>query len=226
MSNEHIINKIRKLRNKAEATEFNAESEAFAKAAARLIEDYGIDESELAGETKEIGQIIFSRNDLGNSSYGYCRLFWDIAPLFRCAALANVSDICCMDELKNKRTAKIWLYGSDEDMALVRSLIDDILVNQMLLCVIRDRPRSRKSYAAAWSLAVADRIADAQRDYCSELNALIPTNTEAQEAAQRDSSGTSKTTLDYDSVQAGNRAAQNADLGQTKVTTGTKLIGS
>ena len=227
MNREKLIDKIRKLQAKAGSSEFDAETEAFASMAAKLIVEHEIDDSELADNpsVKTIGLEKFSRSDMRNAAFGYSSLFWKLAPLFRCAALARVSDDWNVAEAKMRRTSHIWLYGAEQDREALKQLIDFILVPQMMAAILRDKPRSRKSYARGWAVAVANRIETAQVNYCADIGALIPTNTEAQEMADSASSGSTKHAIDHSSLAAGSQAAQNADLGQTKVSAGQRLLG-
>jgi len=225
MEKENLINKIRALQAKAESSEHPAEKEAFAAKATELLTRYQISTSDLE-ETKEIGHVYFLRRGLKNATYGYCQLFWGIAPLFRCAALASVSELYDWEEGRNVKTASIWLYGAADDIEMVRALVDDLLCPQMMAAVLRDKPRSRKSYVAGWATRIAIRLAQAQHDFCEEQGALIPTNTEARKAAEAASSGSTKTVLDSDSVGAGYKAANNADLGQTRLAKGNGLLSA
>lgn len=216
---QSLIDKINALRNKGLSSDYEGESEAFLAKAMELMSRHNIEESQLHGLDKsEIGKDKFILRGFGNASYGVARLYWDVAPIVGCSSLCDVMDRYQYDTKKNERTVVVWLFGTESDREKVRWLIDTLLIPQMLADVVSDRPRSRKSYCAAWSMRVAKRLRDAQSNIYSEYGALIPTNSRAHKEAMKYAGKGKSTEIDAYDAALGSSAANNANIGQDQIT--------
>ncbi|MEM9656204.1 MAG: hypothetical protein AAGA65_29225, partial [Actinomycetota bacterium] len=93
------------------------------------------------------------------------------------------------------------------------------LLPQLRLAILNDRPRSRMSFSIGWTHEVLARLKAATEAVAAETNALVPTNTEADEALRTAHRLRSerRNTVDAAAYGSGINAAGDADLGGAKV---------
>lgn len=144
----------------------------------------------------------------GNATRGVVNLYAAVAARNRCTA-ARTGD---------RNTAQIILVGSETDRELTVALVDHLLP-QLRHDLLRDKPRSRMSYAVGWSIEVADRLAAASEAEAAASKALVPTNEAAREALHATYRITRARSAEVrlDEFGSGREAGQNADIGRTKL---------
>jgi hypothetical protein len=125
---------------------------------------------------------------------------------------------CTAARTGDRNSTEIILVGSDTDRELTITLVEHLLP-QLRNDLLRDRPRSRMSYAVGWSIEVADRLTAASEAEAAASMALVPTNEAAREAlhATYRISRARSAEVQFDEYGSGRRAGQNADIGHTKL---------
>lgn len=155
-NDDKIIDKIRGLLAKAEATEFEDEAEAFLGKAAELMAKYRIDEAvlEAAGKaaTDPIERVSVT---IGKWRSAKGTLVVQLCEAFDCHAI-----------WANKRTGKLGLVGHTSDLEVVRALLTSLeLQLDRLLQTVQgwdtgSTRSKRASFAYGWCSRVGDRIVE------------------------------------------------------------------
>ena len=205
---DRIVDRVKALLAKADSTDHEPERQAFVAKAQQLITRHHIDEPELEESTATIGEQRIAIDGWGNATRGVVNLYASVASRNRCTA-ARTGD---------RNDTWIILFGSETDRRLTIALVEHLLP-QLRHDLLRDKPRSRMSYAVGWSIEVADRLTAAQEAEAATTMALVPTNEAAREALHaRYSLGRARSAeVRFDEYGSGRRAGQNADIGHTKI---------
>ncbi|MEM9654638.1 MAG: DUF2786 domain-containing protein, partial [Actinomycetota bacterium] len=171
MSRDSLISKVSALLAKADSTDHAPEREAFLAKAQALITRHQIEDIEL----REHGVGIVERSILiegwGNATRGVVYLYSGVAELNRCS----------VGHRTGRGVARIVMFGTETDAELTCALVEHLLP-QLRLAILNDRPRSRMSFSIGWTHEVLARLKAATEAVAAETNALVPTNTEADEA--------------------------------------------
>ena len=127
---------------------------------------------------------------------------------------------CSVGHRTGRGTARIVLFGTEQDAALTCALVEHLLP-QLRLAILNDRPRSRMSYSIGWTHEVLARLKAASEAVAQASNALVPTNTDAEEALRTTHRlrNERRNTVDSAEYGSGMDAAGQADLGGVKVGT-------
>lgn len=201
-----IVKKVAALLAKADRTEHEPERQAFLAKAQAMITRYQIDDGELGLHGAAVRERTVAVDGWGNATRGVVHLYGGVAELNRCSAAHRMS----------RGWAQVVLFGTEVDAELTCALVDHLLP-QLRLAILRDRPRSRMSYAIGWSHEVIERLKAAQVEAASASGALVPTNVTAVEALHgahrvRNERRSTVDTLAYGS---GLAAGEDADIGLT-----------
>lgn len=237
---QRLLDRIRALLAKAEATNYPDEADTYTAKAAELIAKYGINQAMLAAAGGRRDAIDQQRIDIDNPySTDKARLLGAIARALRCRVVNWGTP---------RKTAYCILVGYESDRERVELLYTSLLL-QAVGQLTRVRPPAVNSWS--WDGPSAAEIARHRRSWFIGFTAAARQRLQAIEAhaaAQADtSSGTpgtalvladrrtqveryfdeqypdldagrkSKATLDPDAYHAGHQAGQRADLGQTRV---------
>lgn len=179
-----------------------AEAEAFEAKALEIMHRHAIEERELRDTSPHVKREV--PIPTGHARLGYVKLLH---------GLANQSGVF---SLWYGYQGKVHLYGTEPaiDDTL---LIFDHLMPQLLADLAADKPRSRKSYAAAWAGRVLARLRDAQARTYEASTALVPTTHQAERFAKEQGirwSNGPKFHPDYADASAGRDAGDRATLAQ------------
>lgn len=222
---QSLLTKVSALLAKAASTEHEPERRAFEAKAQALITRHQIDEAEL-GVAGSIGEREIVVDGWGNATRGVVHLWAGVARLNRCAVAHQTS----------RGWSRVLLAGTEVDAEITARLVEHLLP-QLRLAVLRDRPRSRMSYAVGWAHEVVDRLAEARISAAAEVAAersgfgstevvettsLVPTNTAAAEALAETHTLRSerRTAVDVGAYGSGVTAGQQADLGGDRLPSG------
>lgn len=208
---ERIVDRVRALLAKADSTDHEPERRAFVAKAQQLITRYHIEQPELAESDSAIGEQRIPITGWGNATRGVVNLYAAVASRNRCTTA----------RAGNRASTQVILLGSDTDRELTIALVEHLLP-QLRRDLLRDRPRSRMSYAVGWSIEVADRLTAAREAEAATTMALVPTNEAAREALHATYTITSARSAEvrFDEYGSGRKAGQNADIGHTKLDSG------
>lgn len=205
----NIIDKVRAMLAKAASTTHEPEREAFEAKAQALITRYQIAANELEQADSEIIERRIDIRTWGDATRGVIYLYGGIAELNRSSAAHRaVADY-----------SQVILFGTEVDLDLTETVVRHLLP-QLRTHMLLDRPKSRMSYAIGWTHEVLSRLIAAQEAVAAEYNALVPTNSAADDAMQqayrlKDDSPT--TLVDSAEYEFGASAAGQADIGRTKL---------
>ena len=200
-----MIDRVRALFTKAASTEYGPEAEAFEAKALALMVEWEIAERDIADAGHGPERHNYDTSTFGNAQWGASALVQWLAPVFGCHAVASSA---------GNRKLHTICYGTPSNVARLDTVLDH-LFPQLRADIIRDRPRSRKSYAIGWADRVASRFREVIEVAYSESTALVPTNDAARQAMADDGLRTGTTGHDVNprDVAAGERAGSDADLG-------------
>lgn len=200
-----IVKKVVALLAKAERTEHEPERQAFLAKAQAMITRYQIDDGELGLHGAAVREKTIPIDGWGNATRGVVHLYAGVAELNRCSAAHRLG----------RGWAQVVLYGTEIDAELTCALVDHLLP-QLRLAILKDRPRSRMSYAIGWAHEVVERLKAAQADAASVAGALVPTNTVATEAlhSAHKVRNERRSTVDTLAYGSGLAAGEEADIGQ------------
>ena len=163
---DDMLNKVRALLAKAEATEFEAEAEVFTAKAAELMAKYGIDEA-MASQRGHVNAKPGNKVILVDAPYAgpKASLLNVVAKAFRCRAVQLAS--------RDKTHLKVHLFGFESDMEMVEILFTSLLLQASHGAVRvekqtdyygRTRTRSaRSSYILGFAYAVQTRLAESTK---------------------------------------------------------------
>lgn len=224
---EKLLNRVRGLLAKAEATTFPQEAETLTAKAAELASKYGIDEAMLAAAGKSADRIDRTQIDIGNPySAEKAMLLGSIAVVYRCRTLTYGST-------RNVQYAVLFGYGVDRERT---ELLYTSLLLQATSQVRHQWPLNsaasvtlyRRSWWLGFAMAVQDRLAEielaaqcdakAQETIGTPGTALVLADraalvTEAFDQAYPDLEYTGIPEMDIAGVIMGTHAGANADLG-------------
>jgi len=205
---DRIVERVRALLAKANSTDHEPERQAFVTKAQQLITRYHIEQPELTESDSTIGEERIAITGWGNATRGVVNLYAAVASCNRCTT-ARTGD---------RNNTHVILVGSETDRQLTTTLVDHLLP-QLRHDLLRDKPRSRMSYAVGWSIEVSDRLTEAQEAEAATTMALVPTNEAAREAlhATYKIARARSAELRFEEYGSGRRAGQNADIGHTKL---------
>lgn len=205
---DRIVDRVRALLAKADRTNHEPERHAFLTKAQQLITRHHIEQLELTESDSTIGEQRIPISGWGNASRGVVNLYAAIASRNRCTT-ARTGD---------RNAIQVILVGSDIDRQLTVALVEHLLP-QLRHDLLRDRPRSKMSYAVGWSIEVAERLAAASEAEAAASKALVPTNEAAREALHATYRITRARSAEvrFDEYGSGRRAGRNADIGHTKL---------
>ncbi len=208
---DRIVDRVRALLAKADSTTHEPERQAFLAKAQQLITRHHIEQPELTESDLAVGEQRITVSGWGNATRGVVNLYAAVASRNRCTTART----------GGRSDPEVILFGSDTDRELTLALVDHLLP-QLRHDLLRDRPRSRMSYAVGWSIEVADRLTAAQEEQAAASMALVPTNEAAREAlhAAYTISRARSAELRFDEYGSGRRAGQSADIGHTKLARG------
>lgn len=208
MSRDSLIAKVSALLAKADSTEHEPEREAFLAKAQALITRHQIEEAELRINPASVVERSIVIEGWGNATRGVVYLYSGVAELNRCS----------VGHRTGRGTARIVLFGTETDAELTCALVEHLLP-QLRLAILNDRPRSRMSYSIGWTHEVLARLKAATEAVAAASNALVPTNTDADEALRNTHRLRSERRNTVDSAEYGSGidAAGQADLGGVKV---------
>ena len=217
MTDDTIISRIRKLFAKAESTEFGPESEALTAKAFELLARHDLTEADLIEVDNDYGRRIIQLDHFGNAAHGACSLVVFLHRLQGAEGGIRVWN----DLFTGKRRAEshVWATDSQHERAM---LFVNYLLPQMRADLIRDKPRSRKSFSLGWASRVHQRLQELQQTAYDGTNLPVPTTTAANRAMTDDLGGRPRNTGDYDvdarSYTSGIVAGGQADLNQERIT--------
>lgn len=206
-----MVRRVRALLAKAMSTEHEAEAATFEAKAQQLMARYAIEQRELR-DSEEYGQSVLDFTDWGHAQYGVAALAALVAPIYGgYGVLWSVGD---------GKTGRAKIMATETQRTMIDVTLDHLLP-QLRADILRDKPRSRKSYAIGWAQRVVDRLEDARDAAYIEVSgstALVPSSSEA-ERLMREAITVSKSRTDFDGQQMndGARAGEQADLGQEKI---------
>ena len=205
---DRIVDRVRALLAKADRTDHEPERQAFLAKAQQLITRHHIDQPELNDSGSTIDEQRIPITGWGNATRGVVNLY---------AAVAN-QNRCTTARCGDRNTTQVILFGSATDRELTITLVDHLLP-QLRHDLLRDRPRSRMSYAVGWSIEVAERLSAAREAVAAATAALVPTNEAAREAlhATYRIGRARSAEVRMEEYGSGRRAGQNADIGRTKL---------
>ena len=208
---ERIVDRVRALLAKADSTDHVPEREAFLAKAQQLITRYHIEQAELTEHGSDIDETEVLIADWGNATRGVVRLYGAVAELNRSYTAHQMT----------RGAAKIILFGTELDLELTITLVNHLLP-QLRHDILRDRPRSRMSYAMGWANRVAQRLSEAQISEAARSNSLVPTNHAAEEALNDAYTVRAARMARVDGVEwlHGGQAAEQVDIGATKLGAG------
>lgn len=194
--------------DKAASTEHEPERDAFFAKAQALITRHHIEDSELNRATSKMEEHPVEVDGWGNAIRGVVHLYTGVGQINQCSVAHRTG----------RGYSRVIIWGSEIDAKLTCTLVD-YLLPQLRADILRDRPRSRMSYAVGWAIEVIDRLSEAQEAEAASTNALIPTNTEADEALRatyklRNSRRAEVRPEEFDQ---GVTAGGSADIGITKL---------
>lgn len=193
---------------KADSTDHEPERQAFLAKAQQLITRHHIEQLELTESDSTMGEQRIPITGWGNATRGVVNLYASVASRNRCTAART----------GERNATLIILVGSDTDRELTVALVDHLLP-QLRHDLLRDKPRSRMSYAVGWSIEVADRLTAASEAEAAASMALVPTNEAARDALHATYRITRARSAEvrFDEYGSGRRAGQNADIGHSKL---------
>lgn len=223
-----LLNRVRALLAKAEATTFPEEAEAFTAKAAELASRYGIDEAMLAAAGQSTDRVDRTRINIGNPySAEKALLLGSIAAVYRCRCLTYGSP-------RNVHYVIVFGYGVDRERA---ELLYTSLYLQATTQAQQQWPAYshmnvnlyRRSWWYGFSATVQDRLTEieerTQRDTDDRAEAGTPGTavvladrradvTREFENAYPDLECTKPPPVDMVGFLAGTAAGEVADLGQ------------
>ena len=208
------VDKVRNLLAKANSTDNEAEREAFQAKALALMARWEISERDV----RDSGPLAHNEHRMdmghfGNAQRGACWVACGVARLFGGFGLV----------WSGNGKLSVSIEATDEQWARIETLVDHLLP-QMMDDILRDRPRSRKSYSLGWSTRVLDRLREVQAKVYADVAAEtgraelvhVPTN-EAAEASAVERHGPFRSaprqTVNGADLAAGKAAGNNADIG-------------
>ncbi len=205
---DRVVDRVRALLAKADSTDHEPERQAFLAKAQQLITRHHIEQPELTESGTTIGEHRIAVTGWGNATRGVVNLYATVAALNRCTTARS----------GGRNDTHVILFGSDVDRELTMALVDHLLP-QLRHDLLRDRPRSRMSYAVGWGNEVADRLTEARATAAAAGNALVPTNEAAREALHATYRITRSRSAEvrFDEYGSGRRAGQNADIGRSRL---------
>lgn len=205
---DRIVDRVKALLAKADSTNHEPERQAFLAKAQQLITRHHIEQLELTESDSTIGEQLIPIRGWGNATRGVVNLYAVVAASNRCTT-ARTGDRYATD---------VILFGSEVDRALTVALVEHLLP-QLRHDLLRDKPRSRMSYAVGWSIEVADRLTAASEAEAAASKALVPTNEAAREALHATYLITRGRSAEvrFEEYGSGRRAGRNADIGHTKL---------
>lgn len=205
----NVIDKVRAMLAKASSTDHEPEREAFEAKAQALITRYQIEARELTDAESEMHERRIDVKTWSEASRGVIYLYGGIAELNRSSAAHRaIGD-----------HSQVILFGTEVDLDLVETMVGHLLP-QLRTHMLLDQPKSRMSYAIGWTHEVLSRLIAAQEAVAAEYNALIPSNSAADEAMQeayrlKDDCPTHL--VDSAQYEFGASAAERADIGRMKL---------
>ncbi len=205
----NVIDKVRAMLAKASRTDHEPEREAFEAKAQALITRYQIEARELSDAENEVLERRIDIKTWSEATRGVIYLYGGIAELNRSSAAHRTVN----------EYSQVILFGTQVDLDLVETMVGHLLP-QLRTHMLLDQPSSRMSYAIGWTHEVLSRLIAAQHAVAAEYNALIPTNSAADDAMQqayrlKDESQT--TMVDSAEYSYGASAAERADIGRVKL---------
>ncbi|MDH3302039.1 MAG: DUF2786 domain-containing protein, partial [Acidimicrobiia bacterium] len=205
---DRIVDRVRALLAKADSTDHEPERQAFLAKAQQLITRHHIEQLELTESDSTMGEQRIPITGWGNATRGVVNLYASVASRNRCTAART----------GERNATLIIIVGSDTDRELTVTLVDHLLP-QLRHDLLRDKPRSRMSYAVGWSIEVADRLTAASKAEAAASMALVPTNEAARDALHATYRITRARSAEvrFDEYGSGRRAGQNADIGHSKL---------
>lgn len=203
-----IVERVRALLAKADSTDHEPEREAFLAKAQQLITRYHIEQGELSSSTSQMSQCEVMITEWGNATRGVVRLYGAVAELNRSYSAHQMT----------RGVAKVIMFGTELDLELTTTLVDHLLP-QLRHDILRDRPRSRMSYALGWANRVGQRLAEAQATEAAKSNSLVPTSHAAEEALSEAYTLRAARTTRVDGLEwlSGGDAAESVDIGNSKI---------
>ncbi|MEM7326137.1 MAG: DUF2786 domain-containing protein [Actinomycetota bacterium] len=194
---------------KAASSEFEDEARLFEAKAMELMARYQIEEAELRRPDQvEFGVVEIDVSHFGNAQTGAAHVVWGVYKLFGGFAVVQTVD----------RRMSMRVSATDDVHAIARPLVDH-LMGQMMADIVRDRPRSRKSYSVGWFGRMYERLEAAHTETYAEVGALVPTTDAAERHYVERYGRTARHSLRVDQrdYQAGGVRGSQADLGQSRV---------
>lgn len=210
-SRDKWIEKARALLAKAADTDHEAEAQAFEAKALALMAKWDIEERDLRTVDDDHETLLLDFTYFGNAGSGAASLACFVAELFGAyGALWSVGD---------RRAGRVKMTGTPSQLQRTQLLIDHLLP-QLRDNILRDRPRSRKSYSLGWAGRVRARLGQlVQAAYAGE-GALVPTSAAAREAFVAANGPVHSLNSPINPIDAarGSVAGEEADLGGTRLT--------
>lgn len=205
----NVIDKVRAMLAKASSTDHEPEREAFEAKAQALITRYQIEARELSDAECEVQERRIDVKTWNEATRGVIYLYGGIAELNRSSAAHRaVADY-----------SQVILFGTEVDLDLVETMVGHLLP-QLRTHMLLDQPKSRMSYAIGWTHEVLSRLIAAQEAVAAEYNALVPTNSAADDAMQeayRLKDDSPITLVDSAEYEFGASAAERADIGRMRL---------
>jgi uncharacterized protein DUF2786 len=177
--NESLLEKVRALLAKAEATEHPAEAEAFTAKATELMAKYGIQQAMLndvrPGHDEVGNRIVDTPNPYGI----------DKAILLQCIASA----LGCRAIRLRGNDVRVHMFGYGSDLERIEMLYTSLLVQSANALAATPVPRGvpgvsfRKSFLAGFTVAVKDRLEEAERRAQRDAQASAPQGSEVRSVA-------------------------------------------
>jgi len=208
---DRILDRVRALLAKANSTDHEPEREAFLAKAQQLITRHHIEHGELTADSSAIERLEVMITDWGNATRGVVRLYGTVAELNRASTAHRMT----------RGAAWVILVGSELDLELATTLVNHLLP-QLRHDILRDRPRSRMSYALGWADRVGQRLAEAQASEAARSNSLVPTNHAAEKALNDAYTIRAARSTRVDGLEwlNGGHAAEQVDIGASKLSGG------
>lgn len=232
-----VLRKVRALLDKAEASPFPEEAEAFTAKATEMMARYRIDHAmlEAAKPVQDRGEIIERDINLGSGPYVRARLSL-------IDTIASSSNCRCLTAVRwEGRVA--FIVGYETDVDVVETLYTSLLLQATNAAASQRGTAARRSFLFGFASRIGERLRETNRLVTDEVDVATGSASGSTALVLRDrkadvdeniknrygrlrSLSSAAPSGSREGRDAGRAAANNADIGGSAVSAGRKALGS